>query len=357
MIKKFLYLIIFVFLLFTVNCLLLTFSYASEISDPSQIGIGARALGMGKAHVAIADDASSIFINPAGLSLSNNMKIISMSGNLISEVPYTMIGGSFALWGGSVGIGYIGSGLSGIQETTLVSGTPEMTGNSGNFSNSEITVSYSRELNLSYVSNAGATIKLLSQGFTGTASFDAGKGSGIDIDLGTITKISDDMNIGVSLKNIIPGNNMGKDEIPMTTTVGISRLFKQFNLLTAIDAELSRGLLFHAGAEWSPIRFLKVRAGLDQMASAGSSATNLSAGLGIVVRGFTFDYAYHGYSDLSEFTTHYFSIGYEFLNAKDRVNEKVEEKIEKKIEEKKSVEVKNGNTVKAKEIKNKGKKK
>jgi len=116
-------------------------------------------------------------------------------------------------------------------------------------------------------------------------------------------------------------------------------------------------LLFHAGAEWSPIKFLKVRAGLDQAASAGSSATNLSGGLGIVVRGFTFDYAYHGYSDLSEFTTHYFSIGYEFLNAKDRIGEKVEEKIEKKIEEKKSVEVKNGNTVKAKEIKNKGKKK
>ncbi|HTY13176.1 MAG TPA: hypothetical protein VMD02_03195, partial [Candidatus Omnitrophota bacterium] len=66
----------------------------------------------------------------------------------------------------------------------------------------------------------------------------------------------------------------------------------------------------HAGAEWSPITLIKLRAGVDQKPSAGSSITNLAAGLGVNFKGFTFDYAYHTYAELSEFATHYFSIGY-----------------------------------------------
>jgi hypothetical protein len=37
---------------------------------------------------------------------------------------------------------------------------------------------------------------------------------------------------------------------------------------------------------------------------------NLTAGVGIIYRGFTFDYAYHQFGDLAENATHFFSIGY-----------------------------------------------
>jgi hypothetical protein len=32
--------------------------------------------------------------------------------------------------------------------------------------------------------------------------------------------------------------------------------------------------------------------------------------MGVNVKGFTFDYAYHTYAELSELTTHFFSIGW-----------------------------------------------
>ena len=64
--------------------------------------------------------------------------------------------------------------------------------------------------------------------------------------------------------------------------------------------------LLHLGAEWNPMKYLFVRGGLDQNASG----FNLALGLGTKYRGFSFDYAYHTYAELSEFTTHYFSLGY-----------------------------------------------
>ena len=113
-------------------------SLAAESYDPTEIGVGARVLGMGRAYTGVADDGSAMFTNPAGMGLSNNFQLISMNGNLMSEVPYNMAGLNLPFYGGNVGIGYVGSSLSGISETTLVNGTPEMTGNSGSFANNEI---------------------------------------------------------------------------------------------------------------------------------------------------------------------------------------------------------------------------
>jgi hypothetical protein len=287
-------------------------SMASQVLDPTDIGVGARPLGMGKAFTALSNDGSAIFTNPAGLAQNNSLKVISMAGNLMSEVPYTMVGASYPVLNGSIGIGYAGLGITGINETTLVSGTPEITGRQGNFTNSSLNLSYAQSIqNISMFKDpkVGATLKIISQGFSG-GSFEGGGGTGFDLDLGAKAKITEDMDAGLLIKNIIPGNNFKSDEIPMVIQGGITKTFTNLNLLTALDAEYNRTILFHAGAEWNPIQLIKLRAGLDQKPDAGSTITNLAAGLGIIFKGFTFDYAYHTYAGLSDFSTHYFSFGY-----------------------------------------------
>lgn len=288
---------------------------ASQVIDPTEIGIGARPLGMGKAYTAIANDGSALFTNPSGLS---KMSAISMSGNLLGEVPYTVLGGSYNVLNGTVGVGYVGLGVTGIKETNLVNGTPEVTGNEGSFTNSAINLSYATELNNILKINTGifkdtrvgATLKMVSQGFSSLASAEGKGGSGIDLDLGAIANLDENTKAGLTVKNLIPGNNLNSDEIPMAMTAGLSKTFPQYNLLAAVDAELSRALLFHLGAEWNPVQILKVRLGLDQKPDAGSTTTNLAAGLGIAFKGFTFDYAYHTYAGLNELTSHFISIGY-----------------------------------------------
>jgi hypothetical protein len=287
---------------------------ASQILDPTDIGVGARPLGMGKAFIGIADDGSAIFTNPAGLSQNKALTVISMAGSLMTEVPYTVIGVSYPALNGNIAIGYVGLSVSGINETVLVNGTPEITGAQGNYTNSAINLSYAKELKnvnngIIKSPDVGVTLKIINQGLSG-GSFGGGGGTGFDLDLGARSKLTEDLTAGLLIKNIIPGNNFKSDEIPMSIVGGIAKKFNKLNLLTAMDAEFSRGILFHAGCEWNPIRVLKLRFGLDQKPDAGSTITNLAAGLGITFGGFTFDYAYHTYAGISDLSTHYFSIGY-----------------------------------------------
>ena len=289
-------------------------TFASQVLDPTDIGVGARPLGMGKAYTAIANDGSAVFTNPAGLAQINALSVISMAGNLESEVPYTMVGGSYPVLNGTVGIGYVGLGVSGIKEAVLVGITPEVTGNEGNFANSSLNISYAKDLQMNFgmlkETKVGATVKLVSQGFSNAPSMEGGGGSGFDVDLGALASLDNDTTAGLTIKNIIPGNNLKSDELAMDITAGVARRFSQWNLLTAADAEIARSFLLHAGCEWNPIEMVRVRLGLDQKPNAGSTSTNLAAGLGVTFRGFTFDYAYHTFTDLNEFATHFFSIGY-----------------------------------------------
>ncbi len=293
-------------------------SHASSVIDPTEIGVGARPLGMGKAFNSVADDGSALFMNPAGLTAVDKFSIISMSGNLINEVPYMMLGGAWRAPAGVIGIGYVGASTDGIKEAILVGSTPEVTGNTANFGATTFVLSYANEAEeINYINKinfltdrnakVGANLKLVTQGFSGGASFEGGSASGFDIDLGTIIPINETINSSVTIKNIIPGNNVGSDELPMSIIGGLSVKYPERNLLTAYDAEINQeGFLLHLGVEWNPVRSLFLRAGIDQKADA----YNLALGLGTKFRGFTFDYAYHTYAELSEFTTHYFSIGF-----------------------------------------------
>lgn len=238
----------------------------------------------------------------------------------MNEVPYTMVGGSYPAFNGTIGIGYIGLGTTGIKETILIGITPEVTGAEGSYTNSAINISYGAKVNaLPYLSNLntcffndtkiGANLKLISQGFTGNSTFEAGKGSGYGVDFGAVCGINEETTAGLMIKNLIASKVSG-DDLPLGITIGVVKKFMRYNILTTLDAELNRTLLLHVGCEWSPNQLVRLRAGLDQKPSAASTITNLAAGIGFNFKSFTFDYAYHTYAELSEFATHFFSIGY-----------------------------------------------
>ncbi|HOT77812.1 MAG TPA: hypothetical protein PK467_18640, partial [Candidatus Wallbacteria bacterium] len=53
-------------------------SFARAYSNPDfflKQGVGARQLGMGNAGTAVADDASAVFFNPAGLAFLKNLEL------------------------------------------------------------------------------------------------------------------------------------------------------------------------------------------------------------------------------------------------------------------------------------------
>ncbi len=316
-----------------------------SITDPSDIGVGARPLALGKAYVGLSDDANGIFLNPAGLAGIQNVKLTSMSGQVLNDISYVVIGGANPTKYGVFGLGYTTVNLAAIPVTqTTGSGTTETVVNVGstNYYSSVLTLSYSNDLskidflkdfdNVTY----GVNLKYFMQGFSGGGSALRGaNGSGFDMDLGTQYKPMKALTLGLSALNILPASLGGKftwdkdgveESIPAVLKAGFAaKLFgkdsfyggKQDVFLdTDMDAYLNqdRQSVYHTGVEWWPISIMALRVGLDQQPRGAEDSNgvdnNFTAGLGLKFNGFTFDYCYHQYSDLTDNTTNFFSIGY-----------------------------------------------
>ena len=337
------------FFLFVTLAMILSFSafadVTSSIVDPSDIGVGARPLALGKAYVGLSDDANGLFMNPAGLAAIKNMKLTSMSGQVLQDINYVVVGGATPTDYGVVGFGYVNAGLPNIPVTTVTgSGTTETVVSIGstNYYSSVAILSYSNELskidlfrdykNVTY----GINLKYFMQGFDGGGSTMRGaNGTGTDMDLGLQYKPMRELTLGFSALNVLPVGFGGQftwdkggveESIPCVVKTGFNaKLFgkdsfygSKQNVSFGIDMDVSpsqsRPAVYHAGVEWWPISVMALRVGLDQKPKGTEDIVgvdnNLSAGIGLKFNGFTFDYCYHQYSDLTENTTHYFSIGY-----------------------------------------------
>jgi len=161
-----------------------------------KIGVGARAVGLGEAFVALANDASAIYYNPAGLAASANKTVmlshIEWPGNINYEfgaaiLPVENVG----VFGISLGMLFTGD----IKETVPYQG---WTGGYFNASDWVVGLSYARALTNRF--SFGGSIKYITE-FLGDE-----RASNMAIDLGTL------YDIGVrGLKFGMNISNFGRD--------------------------------------------------------------------------------------------------------------------------------------------------
>ncbi len=323
-------------------------SFANEANDPTVIGVGARALGLGNCFVAIDNDPSSIFFNPAELSGTKNLQLTSMTGKFINAVDYYMVAGALPVDYGTWGFGYSGS-YAGFTTPSYesIGGTPIVSSQESNYkhSNTALLVSFSPKnevLNenirsiLADNTSIGATFRLYMQNLSGTSIGDL-SATGINLDLGLSSKITKASRWDLSLQNVLPESLGGKlnwsDGTSETYATGVkvgysTKLIDRFNPPKNIpkdweDLDLSMSVAldfypsvdyipttWHLGFELSPTELMDIRTGIDQGINQGNVASNFTAGIGLYLKDFRFDYAYHSYFDISENATHYFSLSY-----------------------------------------------
>jgi len=307
------------------SCWLLV-SCASALTtfDPTTIGVGARALGMGRAYAAMGDQADTIFTNPAGLGEIDAFQFTSMSGQVLEDINYTMLGGVYPLGNRSaLGIGYVSANITGI----------ELYDNSGtflsraDFGSSTILFSYGKKFGEKH--SVGLSLKFFNQNSPQNTN---GNGTGMNIDLGILQKGLGPFSIGVVGQNLVSANQINyasnesaSEEQIIKIGTKVYLLGERFNAAKLAPVELSlavdgffplqnlRPATTHVGLEFSPNKLLSLRAGLDQDSLPSGTQSNLTYGLSLNMAGIGFHYAYHGYTEWAANSNHYFSISIDEL--------------------------------------------
>ncbi|MEW6227225.1 MAG: UPF0164 family protein [Bacillota bacterium] len=244
------------------------------------IGMGARALGMGGAFIAVADDACTVYYNPAGLALLEGRHVTSLHTNQYGAAGYMALGYAQR----NVGAGVLVLDASGVEETD------EFANVTGFFGIREYTAIGAYGATVWPNLSLGGAVKHYSQSLPGNA------GTGLTGDIGLLY-VAPGVRVGAVGRNVV-GNirysSGGTDFFDRSWGVGLV-MKPMAGLLLAADAVVKDELTLHVGGEYI-ISNVAVRGG----GIWGGGQTSLTAGLGVVMPGFSADYAYQTHNVLPD---------------------------------------------------------
>jgi len=94
--------------------------YGTTTASFLEIGVGSKSSAMGEAYVAVADDISSIYWNPAGLANVTRPSAMFMIQPWIVDIDMLFLGSAFPLPGiGTIGLGITQVDYGDMDVTTL----------------------------------------------------------------------------------------------------------------------------------------------------------------------------------------------------------------------------------------------
>ncbi|HRY30005.1 MAG TPA: PorV/PorQ family protein [Elusimicrobiota bacterium] len=266
-----------------------------------KIGVGARAVGMGSAYTAVADDVTAIHWNPAGLSRLSQRQLAAMHSEWLSESRYDFIGVAVPSAHGSWGASALYLSQGGLERRDL-SGTA---GGRFNAYDAAAAVSYSRALSARL--SAGAAVKYVRQGIDAAAS------SGYAADVGLQMRLRRGVRAGLAVQNLGSTLRFESEEyrLPLSVSGGVAVSFLKGILLAADvrQAIYESRTEFNLGTEYTH-GLLSLRAGYQALLagretlsgkSAGFSAPfagGMGGGIGFRLSSYRLDYALVPYGEL-----------------------------------------------------------
>jgi len=245
------------------------------------LGVGARSLGMGGGFTSLADDATSIHYNPAGLASLEYQEVSFMHSLLFEGSHY-----NFASWVYPITEKQgIGGAVMRIGTDDIIRRVDFADRGRFDFSYTQIVLAYGR--NFSERAASGVALKILHQSLENRSDF------GLSMDLGMSIRLRRGVAFGATLREFLQHELTLIEEsetIPRALVAGLSwrdiALSDRIRLTLALDAEKhkERDIKVRAGAEAVFADALSLRGGYDR--------ENLALGVGFKQRRMSIDYAY-----------------------------------------------------------------
>jgi hypothetical protein len=158
-----------------------------------EIGVGARALALGSAFTALADDPTTLYWNVGGLAKLKHHGVIFNHSEWIADINYDFIGGSFNFGQyGAVGISITALTMGEMQVTTI----EEPEGNGQIFRASDFAVSLAYAYRLTDRFSIGLNSKVIRQKIWEMSAM----GFAVDLGVHYVTPFKG-LNLGMSITN------------------------------------------------------------------------------------------------------------------------------------------------------------
>lgn len=178
-----------------------------------EIEVGSRAVGMGGAYVAVVDDATAVYWNPAGLARINKSEVVLIHTNWLVGTSFDFVAIAFPVGNsGTIGVSLTSLSTDEMEVRTVL--LPDGTGE--RFSTTDISAGLSYAMDLTEKFSIGVNAKYISQKIWHMSA------SGFAMDIGTLFKTNlNGMTIGMSISNFgtsmrLQGNDIfvNYDEAP-----------------------------------------------------------------------------------------------------------------------------------------------
>lgn len=281
----------------------------AETASFLDIGVGARALGMGGAYTAIADDSEAIYWNPAGLArMEKRQASVSHAelgnGNRHNFLAYAHPT-SRATFGGA--FTYLSYGS--------IAGRDSLGRPTGSYNASDAAAAFAAGVKTEVV-DLGASVKYVRSHIASSeaqgAALDAGVKRELPVGKGKVL-------LGAAVRNLGPGLKYvdQRNDLPLRADFGAAYRFEKGHLLAVELQNGPRGAGAEGGAggEYQAMEGVFLRLGyMSKSAAVGGSgfvaARGLTLGLGLKRGGYGIDYAAQAAGELGN--THRFTLSARF---------------------------------------------
>ncbi|MEK7381681.1 MAG: PorV/PorQ family protein [Elusimicrobiota bacterium] len=277
-------------------------SWAAETASFLDIGVGARALGMGGAYTALADDANSLYWNPSGLAKLDKREFTASHAELFESTRL-----DFLAYAHPTSQGTFAAGLTYLSQNKI-DGRDNLGRRTAGFdaSDAALSLGYARKLEMA---DLGATFKYL------RSHIGSSEAQGAAVDLGA-KRAFDRVSVGAALRNLGPGLKFQdqRNDLPLRLAVGAAYKFAGGHAAAGelVNGPRGAGTNGSVGGEFQAVKNLYLRAGYTtQTAITGGSgfdaARGLTMGLGLRNERWSLDYAVLPTGELGR--SHRFSFG------------------------------------------------